>query len=159
MANVKITDMPQATTIGGDDIIPIVQGGINKQVTTSLATSFSQEYTIIKYFDGIGSGKTINTTKVVLASGTKTFTGGTYLIATQQILLTFSNTSFQLNFYLSVDGVDTEVYTVAKLGYGSQGSLHIISTAEISEGEHTIEFYAKTNNSGKTATIPRLCKL
>lgn len=36
MSNIKISEMPSATSVGGSDLIPIVQSGVSKQ--TSLTT-------------------------------------------------------------------------------------------------------------------------
>ena len=35
MANVKISALPVATTVGGSDLVPIVQGGVTKQATVA----------------------------------------------------------------------------------------------------------------------------
>lgn len=39
MAEIKISEMTQATTMAGDEIIPIVQGGLNKFATQDLLKS------------------------------------------------------------------------------------------------------------------------
>lgn len=36
MADKKISQLTEATTLGGDDIIPVVQGGVNKRAKRSL---------------------------------------------------------------------------------------------------------------------------
>jgi hypothetical protein len=41
MANVKFTEFPSATTLTGTEIIPIVQAGTNKKVTTTLLKAFA----------------------------------------------------------------------------------------------------------------------
>jgi len=40
MANVKFSEFPSAATVGGSDIIPIVQGGINKKATVSVFSNY-----------------------------------------------------------------------------------------------------------------------
>ena len=53
MANIKITEMPQAISVGGDDIIPIVQGGVNKQASKNLFDTYStSEQVVGKWING-----------------------------------------------------------------------------------------------------------
>jgi len=40
MANVKFTEFPSAATVGSTDIIPIVQGGVNKKATVSVFSTY-----------------------------------------------------------------------------------------------------------------------
>jgi len=40
MANVKFTEFPSAATVGSTDIIPIVQGGVNKKATVSVFSDY-----------------------------------------------------------------------------------------------------------------------
>jgi len=40
MANVKFTEFPSAATVGGTDIIPIVQGGVNKKATGAVFSTY-----------------------------------------------------------------------------------------------------------------------
>jgi hypothetical protein len=40
MANVKFTEFPSAATVGSTDIIPIVQGGLNKKATVAVFTTY-----------------------------------------------------------------------------------------------------------------------
>lgn len=53
MANIKITEMPQATSVGGDDITPIVQDGVNKQASKKLLDTYStSEQVVGTWIDG-----------------------------------------------------------------------------------------------------------
>lgn len=53
--NIKISEMPQATNVSGNDIIPIVQSGVSKKVTKQLLTNYnysSTEQVIGTWIDG-----------------------------------------------------------------------------------------------------------
>ena len=53
MMNIKISEMPQATSVGGDDIIPIVQGGVSKQTTKKTLNTYSTtEQVVGTWIDG-----------------------------------------------------------------------------------------------------------
>ena len=50
MSNIKISELPQATSVGTSDIVPIVQGGTTKQATAgmiqpTIATSITSSST------------------------------------------------------------------------------------------------------------------
>lgn len=50
MSNIKISELPQAISVGSSDIVPIVQGGTTKQATAgmiqpTIATSISSSST------------------------------------------------------------------------------------------------------------------
>lgn len=53
MSNIKISEMPSATSVSGSDIIPIVQSGVSKKATKNLLNSYSTtEQVVGKWIDG-----------------------------------------------------------------------------------------------------------
>lgn len=54
--NVKISALPTATTVSGVDIVPIVQGGVTKQIAESNFNSAASILAKLKTVDGSGSG-------------------------------------------------------------------------------------------------------
>lgn len=65
--NVKISEMPSATSLDGTELVPIVQSGVSKNTTIG---DLGGEIITLSYFDPTGAGLTINTTKVVMATTT-----------------------------------------------------------------------------------------
>lgn len=71
----------------------------------------------------------------------------------------FSNSSYQFDIGLSVDGTDTTIYSVAKLtnvgsGQQTEGNINVIVKVTLTAGQHTLSYYGKTNNGLKTVTFP-----
>lgn len=59
MANVKISGLPAATSIGGTDVFPIVQGGVTKQATiTLLLPTYFPTFTEARATPGTYNGET-----------------------------------------------------------------------------------------------------
>lgn len=51
--NIKISEMPQATSVSGSDLIPIVQSGVSKKATKNLLNSYStSEQVVGTWIDG-----------------------------------------------------------------------------------------------------------
>lgn len=51
--NIKISEMPQATNVGGNDIIPIVQSGVSKKANVSQLNNYSTtEHVVGTWIDG-----------------------------------------------------------------------------------------------------------
>lgn len=75
MADQKISAMPSAATLDGTEITPIVQSGVNKQVTTGNYVSQVLDVTPVKPNQGGTGVKTL--TGYVYGNGTSNFTAST----------------------------------------------------------------------------------
>lgn len=99
----KISAMPVATSVGATDLIPIVQGGVNKVVTAGSLTSSSSNLTtagILKLepFVQVDDNSVINTTKsFVVITGTHVLPNGT----DGQIMIFSTETGATLDFNAS----------------------------------------------------------
>ncbi len=67
LGQVKISDMTAATSLSGTELVPIVQGGVNKKATVSLwNTEYSNYYKVttwaalVTYVAGLGAGVDVN---------------------------------------------------------------------------------------------------
>ena len=65
MANIKVSEMPAATSISADDIIPIVQSGINKKVSYGVLKHNSKKgYNCSNWYDSSDQILDTNYTKL-----------------------------------------------------------------------------------------------
>jgi hypothetical protein len=72
MANVKISELPAATTTAGTDLFAIVQGGVTKQLTNTLlftAATFTSPTFITPALGTPASGVMTNVTGLPLTTG------------------------------------------------------------------------------------------
>lgn len=93
----KISAMPAATTVGGTDIIPIVQGGVNKGAPASLFTgalNSSDLLNKIKAVDGTGSGLDADMVGGIYPSGFATSAQGTLATNAQPLISTGTTSQY-----------------------------------------------------------------
>lgn len=105
MANVKISQLPVATSTSAADSVPIVQGGVTKQAAVDILVPFTQagsgavtrtaqakmrDTVSVKDFGAVGDGTTDDLTAInlALASGAKAvyFPAGTYRVSGQVLM-------------------------------------------------------------------------
>lgn len=81
--SIKISELPQATSVGSSDIVPIVQGGTTKQATAGMiAPTIATSITSSSTNDEVAGAKAVydNTPKITYS--TTDLIAGTSILAT-----------------------------------------------------------------------------
>lgn len=164
---VKISDMPAASALGGTELFPVVQGGVNKKATGTQIQTFVGGITasngLTKVVNDIQLGGSFTGT-VTLAAGTNPFimttgvTTGTGATAGHQLVgnsLTTGNLFDASSSSVSSGalGVFTSTSTVINHTAGTNGLVKVLMSGANSTASKTaIGLYSKVINTGTTNT-------
>ena len=134
MANVKFTEFPSAATVGGTDIIPIVQGGINKKATGAVfSTYIGSEFVALTGNQTIAGVKTFSSQLVsTIATGTAPFSVASTTKVTNlnaDLLDGLSSAAFQTVLTNPITGTGTTNYLPKFTGASALGNSNLINDA------------------------------
>jgi len=127
MANVKFTEFPSAATVGGTDIIPIVQGGINKKATGAVfSTYIGSAFVALTGNQTIAGVKTFSSQLVsTIATGTAPFSVASTTKVTNlnaDLLDGLSSAAFQTVLTNPITGTGTTNYLPKFTGASALGN-------------------------------------
>jgi hypothetical protein len=126
MANVKFSEFPSAATVGGTDIIPIVQGGINKKATGAVfSTYIGSAFVALTGNQTIAGVKTFSSQLVsTIATGTAPFSVASTTKVTNlnaDLLDGLSSAAFQTVLTNPITGTGTTNYLPKFTGSSALG--------------------------------------
>ena len=139
MANVKFTEFPSAATVGATDIIPIVQGGVNKKATALIFSDY-----IGSAFVGLTGNQTIAGVKTFSSQLISTVAIGTApfsVISTTKVtnlnadlLDGLSSAAFQTVLTNPITGTGTTNYLPKFTGASALGNSTIFDNGNVGIG-------------------------
>ena len=138
MADTKISAMPSAATLDGTEITPIVQSGVNKQVTTADYVSQILDVNPVLVSQG-GTGAT-TLTGYVYGNGTSAFTAST--------TIPFTDTTGTVGATRGGTGLTT--YTLGDIIYSSATN----TLAKLAGNTTTVDKFLRQTGTGSASAAP-----
>lgn len=153
MANVKISEMPAATSISADDVIPIVQSGNNKKLSYSvLKTQQQKGYNCYNWYNSTDQTLDTNYTKLNGFDLNITTKGGDVLVTIVcPAQVTAAGTG---SFYVYLDEARKDrIQTVNGTNlmiYSGQ-----LLLKNVSAGTHAISIYGRSDSAAYNLMLPK----
>ncbi len=153
MANVKISEMPAATSISADDIIPIVQSGNNKKLSYSVLKAQQQKgYNCYNWYNSTDQTLDTNYTKLNGFDLNITTKGGDVLVTIVcPAQITAAGTG---SFYVYLDEARKDrIQTINGTNlmiYSGQ-----LLLKNVSAGTHAISIYGRSDNAAYNLMLPK----